>query len=219
VEKGISMSRLKDAILSINDRLLTIPYDWGANKKSRQNYLFQEVQIYNDQINRIKDRSTYSFDVPACLIELLHSEPRNLMGGVSETEQIWRLHIVMGEADSMDGNFDQNVTIFEYRDIVKTWIKSFTPAYCSKFMDFGEQRDYKHDLWYVYTLDFKSTFIDTAGSIYDENSPFITADTIDAVQIDAGVLYREITDESSFEITSEDGTIIIEEQNQIQYNA
>ena len=168
------MDRLREAVQSILDKASAIPYSWGAVKMPRQNYLFQQVAVFNEQIKREKDGSGYLFQKPAFFLEVLNSEPRPLMSGVSETEQTWRVHIVAQEFDATDGTLDQNLSIFEYRALVKTWLKSFTPTNCGAFIDSGEQQDRSHTGVYVYILDFKNTFIDVSGSPYDPNTPFYT---------------------------------------------
>lgn len=164
-------SGLLDVVNSVIGAAAGIPYTWDELQladRSRKDKLFQLVRMWNDQINRSKNGSGYSFEAPACFIEIRDMSNTMLLDGVSLAEYVFRFHIVAEELDAGDDtNMDQNLSVIGYRDAVKQTIVGFQPPQCSTLFTINEEQDYAHDDVYHYILDFKCSFTDTKGSNLD----------------------------------------------------
>ena len=167
----MATSCILDAVNSILTQIGSIPFEWSAvpgAEKSRPTLLFQLVRMWNNQIKRAEDGLGYSFEKPACFIELRQGETEQLLDNVTITDLTWRLHIVDFELDAGDEtNMDQNLTVFAFRDLVVQYMNEFTPTNCSTTFKVAEEQDYDHTELYHYTVDMKCLLTDTKGSWLD----------------------------------------------------
>lgn len=170
-------SGLLDVVNSVIGKVGDIPYSWTdlqEESRSRKGNLFQLVRMWNDQITRSKNGSGYSFEAPACFIELRNMDNDLFLSGVSYSEPVFRFHIVDLELDAgNDTDMDQNLTVIGYRDAVKQAIAGFQPPQCSTLFAINEEMDYTHDDVYHYILDMKCGFTDTKGSVLDPDQTVI----------------------------------------------
>jgi hypothetical protein len=128
---------------------------------------FKWVKVWNNQLNRMDDQSGLSLPFPACYIELVPQEYLPLAFGFSTSDLVWRVHICHHQLDAGNGNFDQNLDVYDLRDKVKNLLTLYKPTNCGSWISDGEEQDYEHDMVYHYILQFKCAFIDTKGSPYD----------------------------------------------------
>src|SRR6185503_7470398 len=165
----MATSGLKNAVNAVLTQIANVPFDWSAvlaSEKSRPTVVFQKVLMWNDQVNRSKDGTGYTFECPACFLELRSMESDLFGSGVSYSDYIWRFHIVDMQLDAGDEvGMDQNLDVIGFRDAVKQALIGFQPLQCSTFFAVNEEQDYKHTDVYHYILDFKSGFTDTKGSV------------------------------------------------------
>lgn len=171
-------SCILDAINDVLGQIGAIPFDWktvdGA-EKSRPDKLYQLVRMWNNQIAWEKDGSGYTFEKPACFLELRPGETLQYLDNVTSTDYTFILHIVdmrLGEPDEV--GMDQNLTVYEYRDKTKAKMVGFSPRNCSTMFQTDERQDYDHTDVYHYLLDFKSGMTDTKGSILDPEQDKVT---------------------------------------------
>ena len=184
----MASSTLVQSVNSLLEFIGSIPYDWGSLAKSQQNKLFQYVAIYNNQISN-EEEGEDVFDKPACFVEVDTGDYTPMLGGIGATDITYRLRIVGAEFDATNGTRDQNLTIFEYRDLVKRYLVNFTPLNGSRMMHIAEMQDTDHTAIYVWIMEFKTAFIDVIGSIYDDANPYIlNKDTDTDLEIDTDIV-------------------------------
>ena len=170
-------SCLADAINSMLTAIGEIPYSWGsaATDRSRPTKLFQLVRMWNDQVSRELNGTGYTFEKPACFLEIGNRENEMFLQGVNTANYVWRFHIIDAELDAGDEvNMDQNLTVIHFRDAVKQALCGFQPPNCSTLFPVNEEADYQHTDLYHYILDLKSLFTDTKGSPLDPDQTTVT---------------------------------------------
>jgi len=202
---------LIDAVNSVLDALGSIPYTWDY-PMAVDGKLFQFVSTFNDQINREKAGDGILFAKPAAFVQIQPAEYTPLLGKISTTDYIYRIHIVGIEMTDQAVTLDRNISIFEYRDAVKRKLINFTPDNSSQMMHVSEQQDADHTHVYVWQMDFKSAFIDVTGSIYDDKNTYIIelpANTV-TIEIDERLngnttlsdeIFQGLTDETGIPLT------------------
>ena len=151
------------------------------------------VAVFNNQVKLEGEGKTFDFPKPAILIEMQNpSSGVALLGsGVTVTDSlIWRISIVHEELNATDANtgdpsgtMDENLTVIQYRDAVKTALTGFKPTNCSELQYLEESQDYAHDNIYVYGISFKSSYVDTKGSPYDADSTLWRTGTLTDINL------------------------------------
>lgn len=130
------------------------------------------TRVFNNQINRQRAGKGAAVPLPAAFVEVLAPESYNrLLNGVSESDLIFRIHLVHWFADAQDGTFDQDLLIFDLRDRVIALLSNYQLTACGNLVLLAETQDYDHDDVYVILMDFKTGFIDTKGSPHDDCRP------------------------------------------------
>jgi hypothetical protein len=149
----------------------------------------QYVAIFNNQVREEQDGKTFDFPKPAILIEIENpNQGLQTLGqdNVTVSEITWRISIVHEQLDAADGTLDQNLDVFDYRDLVKVAMTGIRPKNCSHWMYVEESQDYAHNNIYVYSIGFKCSFVDTKGSPLDPDSnTYITFEP--PIALDLGV--------------------------------
>jgi hypothetical protein len=149
----------------------------------------QYVAIFNNQVREEQDGKTFDFPKPALLIEIENpNQGLQTLGqdNVTVSEITWRISIVHEQLDASDGTLDQNLDVFDYRDLVKVAMTGIRPKNCSHWMYVEESQDYAHNNIYVYSIGFKCSFVDTKGSPLDPDSnTYITFEP--PIALDLGV--------------------------------
>ncbi len=172
-------SCLTDAMNSVLTQARVIPFVWSAvpgAEKSKPTKLFQHVAKWNNQVAREQDGkqdegvSGYLFEKPACFVEWLPEPAQQFLDNVTYRDCTWRLHIVDYQLDAGDDEtMDQNMQVDQYRDLAVQYMTGFQPENCSTMFQVDEKPDYDHTGIYHYTVDMKTGFTDTKGSILDPN--------------------------------------------------
>lgn len=134
---------------------------------------FKFVHIWNNQLQQLEDGDTYAFPFPCAFVEILPPTGFQIGQGYNVSDLTVRIHIGHEEYDAGNGNFEENVNVFTYRDYVINALTSFQPYNCSHLQKQGEASDNVHTNIYHYTIDFICSFVDTKGSI-NEQQTFIT---------------------------------------------
>lgn len=162
---------------------------------------FKFVHIWNNQLTQLAEGETYVFPFPCCFIELLTPNDYMPIGrGYSVGDLIVRIHIGHEEYDAGEGNYEENINVFSYRDAVINKLNNFQPIATSSLMKSAEQQDYTHTNIYHYIVDFKCAFIDSRGSI-DEQVQYTTG-VIEDVVVEAEYVATLLpTFDETFDIT------------------
>jgi len=177
----MATSGLKTVAEDVLTAAANIPFDWTQVRdaeKSRPTVLFQSVHMWNDQINREKSGSGYSFEKPACFLQLMQMGNEMFASGVNCANYIFRFHIVdmrlNADGETSQDNtgkyiptLDDNLDVITFRDAAKQALAGYQPPQCSTLFPVDENQDEAHDDVYHYTLDLKALFTDTKGSYLD----------------------------------------------------
>lgn len=158
------MAGIKQPIQDILARLASI---------SVQNQDLETVPLYtrvfNNQIKRLRDGKIQAFPLPAAFVEVLAPENYNrLLNGFSEADLAFRIHLCHWFTDAQDGTYDQDLLIFDLRDQVIACLSNYRPTACGNLVLLAEMQHDDHDDIYVMLIDFKTNFIDSKGSPYDD---------------------------------------------------
>lgn len=160
------MSGIKQPIQDVLTRLATIQVQ---NNELVTVPLY--TRIFNNQPNRQREGKIQAYQLPAAFVEVIKPEKFNrLLNGVSESDIVFRIHLQHQFTDAQDGTFDQDLLIFDLRDLVIASLSDFRPTACGNLMLLYEGQDYDHDDVYVYLIEFTCSFIDSKGSPYDPGS-------------------------------------------------
>jgi len=131
------------------------------------------VHIWNNQLQQLEDGDTYVFPFPNAFVEVIAPTNYDPIGqGYATGELTVRIHIGHEEYDAGGGNYEENVNVFTYRDLIINKLNSFQPTACSSLMKVSETQDFVHTNVYHYIIEFRCAFIDSRGS-YDEQHEFI----------------------------------------------
>jgi hypothetical protein len=127
---------------------------------------FNFVHIWNNQLQQLEDGETYAYPFPNAFIEVTAPTNYNqLGGGYSQGDLIVRIHIGHEEYDAGSGNFEENVNVFTYRDLIIAALTNYQPISCSNLMKIAEEQDFVHTNIYHYTIDFVCSFVDDKGVV------------------------------------------------------
>lgn len=156
------MAGIKDSIKDILTRLNTIEE-------------IKYVRVWNNHIQRMKDRSMEAFALPAALVEIEIPEQMVSIGlGVVAADLKIRVHVIHEFYDAGDGTMGQNLDIFDLKDLVVKAFRGYAPVACSMLQRIGESQNMDHDNVYEYLIEYATHMIDSKGSRYDpDDNDFI----------------------------------------------
>ena len=162
-------SQIVDAINSIMTQVENIPYTWPVGvDMPAAGKLFQFVTIWNNQIKQWSTGSTFPVQSPCCLIETDLGTASAMGRGVTLYRDVKiKFHIVDWQLDAGDGTLDQNLEVFAWRDLLKTYMERFFPLHCGAMTTFCEEQDFEHTAIYHYKITFKTSLSDLKGSWLD----------------------------------------------------
>jgi len=132
-------------------------------------------RIWNNQIERIKNGSDYTFPMPAAFVEVLNDVQFQMMGqGFRNADISFRIHLVH-QFYNEEGTYEQDLEIFDLRDKVlanadnpeNAGLSFFVPTGCTPLACISETQEYDHDNVYHYILNFVSNFTDSKASAFD----------------------------------------------------
>lgn len=181
------MPGIKQPLQDVMSRLTTL-------QVQNQDYQFVSLytRIFNNQIKRQREGKEYAIPLPACFVEVIAPDTFDRIGnGFSESDLVFRLHLVHWFTDAQDGTFEQDLIIFDLRDSVIALMSNFRPTACNELFLISESQDYDHDDVYVYLLEFKCGFIDSKGSPYDTGRTDIYIDKAPPTDLNLTVVYEK----------------------------
>lgn len=137
-------------------------FNWLDTKvlDDTNNPMFHTRAVFNNQIERSKRGSNYSFWDPSVFVEIKSENEGDFGSQLTYANLRVTFHISMFQTDSMDGNLDQNLYIFHLRDIIKAKFSLFEPSQCGPFNWGGEEQQFDHDQIYTYKLHYNCFYID-----------------------------------------------------------
>lgn len=122
------------------------------------------VRVWNDQLSLSEQQKIYSFPNLACFVEIVLTKSGASLGIVGGDVTI-RFHIVSVQLDAMDGTYEQNLEVYDYRDQIIDVFTYYEPIHCSGMQLINEQPDYAHTNVYHYVVDFVCSYIDETGYV------------------------------------------------------
>lgn len=154
---------------------------------------FKTVRIWNNHVKYEHAGQSYDFPKPALFLEVVNSPVYEQLGRYFQDADLgWKVHIVHEHYDAQDGNFEQDLEVFDLRDSVVGSLSGFMPIACGPLTKKGEGQDYEHDNIYHYTIDFVSNFIDSSGSPDRPGSgAYIQKDPPIDLEVDPQIITRE----------------------------
>lgn len=153
------MARLKDPILDLLNNLSAIQV---TNKDGSTVDLY--ARVWNNQIRYEEEGKLYDFPKPACFVEIVSPVQFQVIGqGYRSADLAFRLHLCQEDYNT-EGTFEQDITIFDLRDLVIEAITGRKLSGCGPLDSTGEGLDYEHTNIYHYIVDFVANFTDVTGS-------------------------------------------------------
>jgi hypothetical protein len=127
--------------------------------------------VWNNQIKRVEEGKADPFNMPAAFVEIQAPEQMGDIGlGIVAGDLVIKIHLADNMLDAGDGTMDQNLEIFDIKDSIVKALSGKPLTACSALQRTGESQNNDHNNVYEYILEFKTHFIDSKGSDYDEKS-------------------------------------------------
>lgn len=129
--------------------------------KLKELNVFKTIYIFNNHIDKIRT-GKINFLCPGIFVEIQQqlNTVLTLQQGVSSWDIKIRFHICDFQLDGLNNTFNQNLTVFNYRNLIRKTFVQYFPPRCSGMMADGEDQDYKHNNIYHYIQNFKTNYTD-----------------------------------------------------------
>lgn len=124
----------------------------------------QYVVMWNNQFNQIEDGDIEGFPFPCAMLEIVPQSYNQLGGGYQQSDVDFRIHIGHVQYDSLDGNMEQNLDVFDLRNEVVQKLSLYKPSMSGELFKVSEEQDYEHTAIYHYIITFRACVIDKAAS-------------------------------------------------------
>lgn len=118
------------------------------------------TRVWNNQVDFIRGGQLEVFQTPACFLELIMQDGGNMGQNYNGNDVIIRWHLVQYNYNT-EGSFEQNLLIFDLRDLVVACFNRFKTDHLSPLQKVNENQDSSHDNIYHYTIDFSTHFVDS----------------------------------------------------------
>lgn len=128
--------------------------------KFAETTVFNQVAIYNKQVQRLLRGQSYNIFLPACYIEITEKNVMQLLDYHTASDLDIRFHIVMSQLDSTDGSMDQNLYVYKLRNTVKGLFSLFKLDTGGFFQWVDEDQDYNHGNVYHYVIRYRAHQVD-----------------------------------------------------------
>jgi hypothetical protein len=142
---------MKQTIIDILNKLKEIPE-------------LKYVRVFNNQFQYLESRDIEAFLFPCAFLEIVPQSYQPLLNGYSQSDVDFRIHLGHEQYDSLDGNMEQNLDVFDLRNLVLKKLTLFKPSMCSELFKVNEEQDYTHTGIYKYIIDFRGGVIDKEAS-------------------------------------------------------
>lgn len=127
--------------------------------------------MWNNQLELLAAGKLEMFNHPACFIEFSSAEIQQLGNGVQLFNPLkFKVHILDWQIDAMDGTFEQNLEVYDLKDVIYQALQKLQPGLLnqdtpqnipvSEFIRIAEWQDYQHAGVYHYIQEYSTTLID-----------------------------------------------------------
>ena len=123
---------------------------------------FKFVAVWNNQFNYVDDGSSYSIPFPNAFVELDLNNTEDV--GVNYQASDIEIKIHIGQDFYNGSTLEENLTIFDLRDIVYRKLSSFKTTNTGIFRKISEQQDFEHTNVYHYVITFKAQWVDSTAT-------------------------------------------------------
>lgn len=130
--------------------------------------VFKFIHIWNNQVHWMVDNSVeYDFAKPAIFIEFVNTEQVDVIGGgIQQFDPLdINFHIVTDFYDATDGTLEQNLYIFELKQLLYSLLQTWHCDGSGPFNRVSETHDYDHPNIYHFIQMYRTTWTDITGQL------------------------------------------------------
>ena len=152
---------MKELFLYIKTQLETIKDIDGLSNK------IKFIHIWNNQTHWIEEGQGYDFLKPAVFIEFVNAQQIvDIGGGVQQYDPLEiNLHIIHQFMDASDGTLEQNLDIFDLKQLVYAALQTWHCQGSGPFTRISEEQDYDHPHIYHFIQTFRTSYVDSSQAI------------------------------------------------------
>lgn len=122
---------------------------------------FNFVAIFNNQFQFVENGGDFTFPFPCAFVELTATNLQDLSGGYQGSDLEVSIHL--GQDYYNGENLEQNLSIFNLRDLIVKKLSQFKPSAGSKFVKTSEAQDFEHSNVYHYVVSYKFHWVDNTA--------------------------------------------------------
>jgi hypothetical protein len=122
------------------------------------------VAVWNNQLQYLEDQTIEAFPFPCAFVELVPQNYNQLEGGYQQSDIDIVIHIGHEEYDANNGYMEQNLSVFDVRNLVVKQMALYRPVMCSELFKITEEQDYTHTGVYHYKITYLTGYIDKTAS-------------------------------------------------------
>lgn len=119
------------------------------------------VTVWNNQFEYIQNGDNYSFPMPCGFIQI-ESDNNTDIGSKYQGSDL-EVTIHLGQNVLNGELIDENLTIFDLRDLVIKSLSKFKPTMAGLLTKISEQQDFDHTNIYHYEIKYRLHFIDNTA--------------------------------------------------------
>lgn len=150
------MVNLVSVIESIKTKLRSIKNSDGSD-------VWNIIRVWNNQYDRINSGMAEDQSPGTNIyIEINNSNTNNLLLQMNGIDLNIKFHILHWEINNY-GSYDEDLTVFRYRDLLHQNIMGWTPIQCSALNYLRERQHYDHMNLYHYTIEYKTHYVDVTA--------------------------------------------------------
>jgi len=142
---------MKETVIDILNKLREIPE-------------LQYVVVWNNQLQYLEDQTIEAFPFPCAFVELVPQAYNQLGAGYQQTDLDIVVHIGHEEYDANNGYMEQNLSVFDVRNLVVKKLSLYKPSMCAELFKLSEEQDYTHTGVYHYKITYRTGLIDKTAS-------------------------------------------------------
>jgi hypothetical protein len=178
---------IKESALAYLGQLKTVQVTNGDG-----NTVALYTAMWNDQIERKRKGDGYSYPTPAGFLELQFSEAMTMGMGATSYELTVRI-MLEHEHYNTEGDFDQDLVIFDLKDKVHRAMNMFKAPNCSPLCTGNPTMDYNHDNTYLCVMEYRTHFIDYTGSMFDQDGGIYIEATLTNPELETVIIIDDNT--------------------------
>jgi len=155
------MAGLKQPLQDILTQLSAIQV---VNSNSQTVSLYS--RLWNNQLRDVDKIAPWP--MPSAFIELSPNVSFEILGqGFRNADLGIKIHL-LHQYYNMDGTMEQDLTIYDLRDLIIEKLTSYCPTACGQMVCINESPDNDHDNVYHYILEFVCNFVDSKANPVDQ---------------------------------------------------